>query len=167
VKDQTGKVLMANKSVAAFFGTSVSEFIENSNEYFKTYKWRYEEIYKLDEQIFKTLKTKTTEEAIFNKESKKMHLFQITRTPFVSQGNELSILCVGVDITDRVNAENELITQREYLRHILDTDPNIIFVKDNNGKFLLVNKAFAEYYKTQVESIIGNRWFCSFNFFVL
>jgi PAS domain S-box-containing protein len=155
VKDQTGKVLMANKSVAAFFGTSVSEFIENSNEYFKTYKWRYEEIYKLDEQIFKTLKTKTTEEAIFNKESKKMHLFQITRTPFVSQGNELSILCVGVDITDRVNAENELITQREYLRHILDTDPNIIFVKDNNGKFLLVNKAFAEYYKTQVESIIG------------
>ena len=155
VKDQTGKVLMANKSVAAFFGTSVSEFIENSNEYFKTYKWRYEEIYKLDEQIFKTLKTKTTEEAIFNKESKKMHLFQITRTPFVSQGNELSILCVGVDITDRVNAENELITQREYLRHILDTDPNIIFVKDYNGKFLLVNKAFAEYYKTQVESIIG------------
>jgi PAS domain S-box-containing protein len=157
VKSKEGSVIMANKSVANFFGTTVKDFIKNSSEYFKTYKWRYEEIMKLDDEIFKTLKTKTSEEAIFNKETKKMHLFQITRTPFVSEGNELSILCVGVDITDRVNAENELITQREYLRHILDTDPNFIFVKDSNGKFLLVNKAFADYYETTVEEIIGKK----------
>jgi len=157
VKSKEGQVIMANKSVANFFSTSVQDFIKNSSEYFKTFKWRYEDILKLDEEIFRTLKSKTTEEAIFNKETKKMHLFQITRTPFVSEGNDLSILCVGVDITDRVNAENELITQREYLRHILDTDPNLIFVKDAKGKFLLVNKAFADYYCTTVEDIIGKK----------
>ena len=155
VKSKEGKVLMANKSIATFFGTNVKEFIENSADYFITYKWRYEEILKIDDEVFKSLKTKTTEEAIFNKETKKMHLFQITRTPFVSDGNEWSILCVGVDITDRVNAENELITQREYLRHILDTVPNLIFVKDAKGKFLLVNKAFADYYQRSVDDILG------------
>jgi PAS domain S-box-containing protein len=155
VKNKEGNVILANKSVANFFGTNVKEFIENSTEYFKTYKWRYEEVQDLDDQIFKTLKPLTSEEAIFQKDTKKMHLFQITRTPFVAQGNELSILCVGVDITDRVNAENELVTQREYLRHILDTDPNLIFVKDAKGKFLLVNKAFAEFYQTTPEAIIG------------
>jgi PAS domain S-box-containing protein len=155
VKNREGRVLMANKSAAIFFGTSIADFLENAPEYFKTYKWRYEEIQALDESIFKNLKTVTTEEAIFNKDTHKMHLFQITRTPFVTEGNEVSILCVGVDITDRVNAENELINQREYLRHILDTDPNLIFVKDNFGKFILVNRAFADYYDTTPENIIG------------
>jgi PAS domain S-box-containing protein len=155
VKNREGQVIMANKSVASFFDTTVADFLENSSEYFKTYKWRFEDIHEIDENIFSTLKTVTIEEAFFHKESKKMHLFQVTRTPFVSQGNELSILCVGVDITDRVNAENELITQREYLRHILDTDPSLIFVKDSAGKYILVNRAFAEFYQSKVEDLIG------------
>lgn len=155
VKNKEGDVTLANKAVAAFFGTSVPEFLENAQELFKTYKWRYEDIVEIDQQIFQTLKTVTIEEAIFHKETKKMHLFQVTRTPFVSKGNELSILCVGVDITDRVNAENELINQREYLRHILDTDPSLIFVKDTYGKYILVNRAFAEFYQMEVEDLIG------------
>ena len=155
VQNKEGKVLMANKSAALFFNTGLADFIENASEYLRTYKWKYEETQALEESIFKTLKTLTTEEAIFNRETGRMHLFQMTRTPFVTEGNQLSILCVGVDITDRINAENELINQREYLRHILDTDPNLIFVKDYSGKFKLVNRAFAEFYNTLPEAITG------------
>lgn len=155
VQNREGKVLMANKSAAEFFNTDLADFLEKAHDYFKTYKWKYEETQALEESIFSSLKTITTEEAIFQSETKRMHLFQMTRTPFVTEGNQLSILCVGVDITERVNAENELINQREYLRHILDTDPNLIFVKDHSGKFKLVNRAFAEYYGTIPENIIG------------
>ena len=155
VINREGSVILANKAIASFFGLSVQDFLEQSQECFKTYKWRYEEILEMDEQVFKNLKTITVEEAFFHKETKKMHLFQVTRTPFFSQGNELSILCVGVDITDRVNAENELINQREYLRHILDTNPSLIFVKDNLGRYILVNKAFADFYQSTVEELIG------------
>jgi PAS domain S-box-containing protein len=155
VINKEGKVILANKSIAGFFDTTVAEFQENSQNYFKTYKWRYEDAQDIDAQIFMSLKTITMEEAFFHKESKKMHLFQVTRTPFVSHGNELSILCVGVDITDRVNAENELITQREYLRHILDTDPSLIFVKDSKGRYILVNRAFSEFYQCKPEDLLG------------
>jgi PAS domain S-box-containing protein len=155
VINKEDKVILANKSIAGFFDTTVAEFQENSENYFKTYKWRYEDVQEVNGQIFSSLKTITLEEAFFNKESKKMHLFQVTRTPFLSQGNELSILCVGVDITDRVNAENELITQREYLRHILDTDPSLIFVKDSKGRYILVNRAFSEFYQCKTEDLIG------------
>lgn len=155
VVNREGNVILANKSVADFFDTTIAEFQENSQNYFKTYKWRYEDVQEIDAQIFSSLKTITMEEAFFHKESKKMHLFQVTRTPFVSQGNELSILCVGVDITDRVNAENELITQREYLRHILDTDPSLIFVKDSKGRYILVNRAFSEFYQCKPEDLLG------------
>ena len=155
VVNKEGKVILANKSIAQFFDTTVSDFQENSENYFKTYKWRYEDVQDIDAQIFTSLKTITIEEAFFHKESKKMHLFQVTRTPFVSHGNEMSILCVGVDITDRVNAENELITQREYLRHILDTDPSLIFVKDAKGRYILVNRAFSEFYQCKPEDLLG------------
>lgn len=146
---------MANKSISRFFGCSESEFLKKSKDLFKTYRWKYEEVEQLENQIFTNLKTVTSEEAIFHKDTKRMHLLQVTRTPFISADGESSILYVGVDITDRVNAENELITQREYLRHILDTDPSLIFVKDSKGKYLLVNKAFAEFYNSTVEKMIG------------
>jgi PAS domain-containing protein len=85
VKNKEGAVIMANKSVSNFFGSTVQDFIKNSTEYFKTYKWRYEEILKIDEEIFKTLKTKTSEEAIFNKETK-IELSKRDNPPISTEG---------------------------------------------------------------------------------
>lgn len=155
VKNRERNVLIANKSIAGFFGCTEAEFLEKSQELLKTYRWKHEEVEQLEGQVFSLQKTIISEEAIFHKETKRMHLFQVTRTPFFIEAQEECILFVGVDVTDRVNAENELITQREYLRHILDTDPSLIFVKDQAGKYKLVNKAFADFYQTSVEEILG------------
>ncbi|MGA1603824.1 MAG: PAS domain-containing protein, partial [Prochlorothrix sp.] len=59
------------------------------------------------------------------------------------------------DITDRKQAEQEIQEQRRFLRCILDTDPNFIFVKDRSGKFVLANQALANFYNTTIEAIIG------------
>ncbi len=155
VKSRDGKVIVANKTIADFFGIPVKEFLQNSEEWFVRYKWNYEEVKKTDESVFESLQTRVSEEAFFHPKTGKMHLFQFTRTPFVSKGSELSILCVGVDITDRLNTENELLTQREYLRQILDTNPSLIFVKEPEGPYLMVNKAFAEHYHMSVEELTG------------
>jgi PAS domain S-box-containing protein len=45
--------------------------------------------------------------------------------------------------------------QEEFLRHVIDTNPNLIFVKDWEGKFTLVNQALADLYGTTVENLIG------------
>jgi two-component system, sensor histidine kinase and response regulator len=41
------------------------------------------------------------------------------------------------------------------LRQIIDTTPNFIFAKDRNGRFCMVNKAFADIYQTTVENMVG------------
>lgn len=155
VKNREGIVWLANQATADFFGCTVDQFLERNVELFKTFKWKYEEIQQVDDQAFKDMKTHTSEEAFFSDSTKRMHLFQVTRTPFLIENDEPQLLCIAVDITDRVNAENELITQREYLRHILDTDPNLIFVKDASSRFVLVNRAFAEFYNATIEELIG------------
>ncbi|MGJ3245864.1 MAG: PAS domain S-box protein [Elainellaceae cyanobacterium] len=58
---------------------------------------------------------------------------------------------------EREQAEHQLRQQQEVLRTVIDTDPSMIFVKDWDGRYLLANKAAAEFYGTTVEHILGKR----------
>ncbi|MBD2740317.1 PAS domain S-box protein [Coleofasciculus sp. FACHB-1120] len=75
-----------------------------------------------------------------------------------SQANG-SIIWRGVllDISDRKIAEEALRQQQEFLRKVIDNDPNTIFVKDSEGRFVLLNKAAAKLYNTTVEELMGKR----------
>lgn len=61
----------------------------------------------------------------------------------------------GGDITDLTRIEGDLLRSQNILRKVLDTDPNLIFVKDRFGRFVLVNQAVAEIYGTSVDKLIG------------
>ena len=83
--------------------------------------------------------------------------------------------CVGVqnDVTARVEAERKLQEahdelerrvaertaslrqQEQFLRKVLDTDPNLIFVKNEEGVFTLANQALATLYGTTPENLVG------------
>jgi len=45
--------------------------------------------------------------------------------------------------------------QVEFLRQVIDLDPNFVFVKDREGCFVLANKALADAYGTTVENVEG------------
>lgn len=49
----------------------------------------------------------------------------------------------------------ELQQQREFLRTIIDTTPNMIFVKDLDGRFLLANQAIADSYGMKIDELTG------------
>ncbi len=56
---------------------------------------------------------------------------------------------------DRIRAERELLQQRAFLRQVLDINPSLIFAKDREGRFTLVNKTVADLYGTTIEGLIG------------
>jgi PAS domain S-box-containing protein len=88
-------------------------------------------------------------------------------------GTFLHSLAVLIDVTDRNRAEEalrrardemerqverrtaELEQQRAFLRQVLDINPNLIFAKDRQGRFTLVNQAVADAYGTTVEDLTG------------
>lgn len=45
----------------------------------------------------------------------------------------------------------------DFLQTVIDTNPNLIFVKDKDGKFSLVNQAFADFYGLTVEDMLGKK----------
>ena len=65
------------------------------------------------------------------------------------------MVTVGMDITDQIRAERELRRSHDFIRQIIDTDPNFIFAKDWEGRFTLVNKAVADGYGVSVDALVG------------
>ena len=61
----------------------------------------------------------------------------------------------GADVTDLKITEEKLLSSQGFLRKVIDTNPNLIFVKDRQGRFMLANEAVAKVYGTTVERLIG------------
>ncbi|MBN8547997.1 MAG: PAS domain S-box protein [Deltaproteobacteria bacterium] len=60
----------------------------------------------------------------------------------------------GTDITDLKRAHQRLIDSKKFLRRVVDSDPNLIYVKDSQGRFTLANQATADLYGTTVNEIL-------------
>ncbi|MCR4302821.1 MAG: PAS domain S-box protein [Gallionella sp.] len=59
------------------------------------------------------------------------------------------------DITGRKFAENELRRQKNLMWQVIDMDPSMIFVRDQAGRFILANRAMADFYGVTIRELIG------------
>ena len=66
-------------------------------------------------------------------------------------------VALALETIRRTDAENALRVHEQFLSRILDTSPNAIFVKDSEGRFVVVNQRFAELYDRTPEEIVGLR----------
>lgn len=64
---------------------------------------------------------------------------------------------VNRDITERKQAEEAVRESRELLRTVIDENPNIILMKDWDGRYLMANRALAKLYGTRPETLVGKR----------
>ena len=60
-----------------------------------------------------------------------------------------------IEALERARQRQELRRQERLLRQIIDANPSLIFVKDWEGRFVLVNQATAEVYGTSVDELVG------------
>ncbi|MBL8489692.1 MAG: PAS domain S-box protein, partial [Rhodocyclaceae bacterium] len=59
-------------------------------------------------------------------------------------GNITAYVGVKENITEQKRLEDELRTREHYLRALVDNFPFLVWLKDTEGRFLIVNRAFAE-----------------------
>ncbi len=69
--------------------------------------------------------------------------------------NEHIFIIQRKDITERLQAQQEIQKQKDYLRTIIDVIPMIVTVKDTKGNYLLTNQIATEAFGMSVEEIIG------------
>ena len=71
-------------------------------------------------------------------------------------GRVVQIVHSGTDVTARRAAELALKESQQKLQAIMDHSPNLIFMKDTEGRYLHVNKQFEQIFHTPEKSIIGH-----------
>ncbi|MBX3013216.1 MAG: PAS domain S-box protein [Caldilineaceae bacterium] len=62
-----------------------------------------------------------------------------------------------MDITERKQAAEALRVQRDFLQMVIDSVPNLIWVKDRAGYFKLVNAPTAQIYRMTPMAVVGQR----------
>jgi two-component system sensor histidine kinase/response regulator len=67
---------------------------------------------------------------------------EVLKGPVIgADGAVTGIQCLFWNVTDRVRAEQELQRERDLLRTLMNNVPDLVFVKDREGRFLTVNAA--------------------------
>jgi len=95
-----------------------------------------------------------TYESTHLKKSGQLLPVEVSLNYFQYQGEEYQCAFVR-DITERKFVQSELDRQRRFFRKVIDMNPNFIFAKDREGRFVLVNQAVADAYGTKVQELIG------------
>jgi PAS domain S-box-containing protein len=71
------------------------------------------------------------------------------------QGRLLGFSEVARDLTERRQAEEKIQQSQARLAAILDGSPSVIFVKDTEGRYTLVNRRFEESFQMKREQVLG------------
>src|SRR5690606_18208623 len=74
---------------------------------------------------------------------------------FIDENGNKFLIGIIRDITDRVIAEKRLKESEKYLDNIINNIGDPIFVKDEQGQFLLANKSFYDFFGSSKEEVIG------------
>ncbi|AKM78264.1 TPA: PAS domain S-box protein [Candidatus Wolfebacteria bacterium] len=72
-----------------------------------------------------------------------------------AHGADIGIIGIGWDLTDQIKSAAKIAAYQEQQRVILDSVPDIIWMKDVNGVYLSVNEAYLSRIGKQREEIIG------------
>jgi len=74
---------------------------------------------------------------------------------FNTPGQVSGIMAVMADVTDRKAAEGALARERAILRSLIDSIPDLIFYKDQQGRYLGCNAAFEQYAGKSEKEMVG------------
>lgn len=72
-----------------------------------------------------------------------------------SSGQTIGAVLISRDITKERKAEQAILERERFLQTVLDNTPGLIYVKDAGGRFLLVNRRFADAAGRPASQILG------------
>lgn len=174
ITNRTGEIEYVNPKFCQVTGYTYEEAIGQNPRILKSGEWKSETY----SGMWTDLSSGRNWTGIFHNRKKNGELFWESAhiSPIKDPNGEIThYIAVKEDITEKVKAEEELIRYREhleemveertsqinsqnvFLRTLIDTIPNPIFVKDSNGYYTDVNPAFEKFYGMKKEELIGKK----------
>ncbi|MCZ7547258.1 MAG: PAS domain-containing protein [Anaerolineae bacterium] len=157
VKDAESRIILDNEAHRRLLGAATEAEVVGRSD-FDFFEAELAEQYFADEQrILQTGEARLNyEEPSVDPEGNRRWL-STTKVPFRdSQGNVVGIIGINHDITNRKQMEEQLAEERNLLRTLVDALPDIVYVKDAESRFLLINDIHARLLgEARIEDTLG------------
>lgn len=162
VKDTKLRIILANTSFAASVGKTAEELygktdLENG--------WDYELVYGNPEKGIRGFENDDREalsdKIVYNPVSPviingEIQYFDTTKTPLRDEAGEvIGLLGIARNITRHRQMEDRLKKQQELLQQMMDLNPNVVIVKDHQGRFVYANHAAEKQLGLRADEMIG------------
>jgi PAS domain S-box-containing protein len=152
-----GEVKFLNKSFHSSFGYSreeASNLLKLTLLAFpdRVYRRRVMEETKQEIDDLRSGKIRVSIPHEFNVLDKKRNNLNVEVT-FSTSGDDIFV--IFRDMTEQKASEREKAEEHNMLRMLIDTIPDLIYVKDTDSKFKLVNKRLADVFNLKPEDMIG------------
>ncbi|MEG3973750.1 PAS domain-containing protein [Microcoleus sp. herbarium8] len=154
VKDREGRYVALNSEVAnSFYGRPIEQIIGKDDSELLPSATAVVIMAK-DRELMEAGITETYEEEVFN--GRETTSFLTTKAPWRdAQGNILGLIAIARNIGDRKQMEAKLRDRNFLLNSILESTPDIIVVKDLEGRYVALNSNVANFLGKPIEEIIG------------
>jgi PAS domain S-box-containing protein len=153
LRDTDGRFLLINRSYEELFQVTRAQALGRSlHEVFS--KERADEYAVADSQVANQGKIIEREE--IHQLSDGEHIMSVVRFPIFGQSDEVvAVGGIDLDITERKQAEQHQLESQKLLDSILDNMPFTVFVRDLDGRFMLINRRYEELEQVAKADVLG------------
>jgi two-component system cell cycle sensor histidine kinase/response regulator CckA len=156
VRDRFHRFVFVNQALANLYGVSIDEMLGKTDWDFSRNPEHSDYFARIDREVLESGEERVIpEEQIIDREGRTRWL-QVVKRPLCDEfGIPRQVLGVATDMTAWHEYERQITAQKSYLRQIVDINPSLIYSKDLQGRFVLVNSALADAYGVTPQELIG------------
>jgi PAS domain S-box-containing protein len=156
-KDAQGRYILVNRALERLHDAKEKDFQGRTALELPFFPhWDSEWILRDDLEVIRSGRTVDVPEREFINRRGETTYRRIIRSPIVDDaGRSTGLVMLTEDITRRKKAEDEVKRGRALLQTVFDTVPHRIWVKNLEGRFLLVNQQHAAFYGLTPEQMAG------------
>ncbi|TAH25136.1 MAG: PAS domain-containing sensor histidine kinase, partial [Cytophagales bacterium] len=155
IKDVQGRYVFVNKEFLKRTGWKESYIIGKtaSDLYSPNKAERYT---REDQDVLSTLQEKIIEKEFGGNYLGAPSIYNVLKRPYFDyETNQFGILAICTDLTEKMRNKELLDQQKNILNEIINLLPQEIYLKDEDSKFILANKACAELFHLSAEELVG------------
>ena len=154
--DSRGNIIYFNKAAQRVFGYQASEVLDKPLTLLMPERFRDEHLRGMTQFITggESYTVARMIDAIGKKKDGTEFPVELSLGSWTTQ-NEKFVTAIFRDVTEQKQIAEAINQQRTFLRQVIDINPNLIFAKDREGRFILANQALADVFGTTVEELTG------------
>ena len=155
LKDKDGKFLLGNQAVARLYNTTPEAMVGKDDADFGVPKEMADFFRENVQAVMARGETEIVFEDSTDAVTGEVRHFKSIKRPFKDEDGNDQILVIAHDITDIVDAQDQVAANEAKLSTILDNVDAYIFLKDADGKYLFANKKVLDLWGVSMDEVVG------------